>query len=154
MALQGPDKGLMCLVGCGANHYDSNLLEYVTTMFTCLIWTHSIYRNPHFLLRSTLNCLSWFNHHMKIFSETSVDFKISMACYSHGLFGHCRLFIILSRQIFPSDTRLCKCFTKAFQEPPVPYNAAPILVTPYVGKLSHMVIRPCWLALIQLRAPY
>jgi hypothetical protein len=79
---------------------------------------------------------------MKIFSETSVDFKISMACYSHGFFGHCRLFIILSRQIFPSDTRLHKCFPKAFQKPPVPYNAALILVTPYVGKPSHMVIHP------------
>src|ERR1700734_1875897 len=120
-------------------------------MFTCLIWTHSIYRNPHFWLQSTLNCSSQFNHHMKIFSETSVDLKISMACYSHGLFGHCRLFIILNHQTFPSDTRLCKCFPKAFPEPPVPYNASLILVTSYVGKPSHKVIHLCWLALIWLR---
>ena len=154
MALQGPDNGLTCLVGRGANHYGSNLLGYVTTMFTCLIWNNSIYRNPHFWLRSTLNCLLRFNHHMKIFSETSVDLKISMACHSHSLFDHCRLFIISSRQIFPSDTILRKCFPKAFQEPPVPYNAAPILVSSYVGKPYHMAIHPCRLALIQLRAPY
>ena len=154
MALQGPDNGLTCLVGRGANHYGSNLLGYVTTMFTCLIWNNSIYRNPHFWLRSTLNCSLRFNHHMKIFSKTSVDLKINMACHSHSLFDHCRLFIISSRQIFPSDTILRKCFPKAFQEPPVPYNAALILVTPYVGKPSHMVIRPCRLALIRLRAPY
>jgi hypothetical protein len=40
------------------------------------------------------------------------------------------------------------------KEPPVPYNAALILVTSYVGKPSHMVICPCWLALIWLRTPY
>src|ERR1700691_2655981 len=87
--------------GGGANHYGSNLLGYVTTMFTCLIWNNSIYRDPHFWLQSTLNCSLRFNHHMKIFSETSVDLKISMACHSHSLFDHCRLFIISSRQIFP-----------------------------------------------------
>ena len=87
-------------------------------ILTCLIWKYSIYGNPPFWLRSTLNCSSQFNHHMKIFSETSVDLTISMASYPHSSFSHYRSFIVSSRKIFPSDTILRKRFPKGFQEPP------------------------------------
>ena len=85
-------------------------------ILTCLIWKHSLYGNPGFWLWSTLNCSLQPNHHIKIFSETSVDLTISMASYFYRNFGHCRSFIILNRKNFSSGAILCKRSREKRQE--------------------------------------